>query len=257
MRWQRELNLAVEAAKSAGNFLRMQKGKKDILSSKGRDIKLRADRESETIILESLKVSDYPVLAEESGQHGVMDSQLPVWIVDPLDGTLNFSRGLPLCCISIALWQGEKPILGVIYDFNGEELFVGLVGKGAWCGERGVSVSDISVVENAVLGTGFQVGRNFSDESLKGFLARVQRFKKVRLLGSAALSLAYVACGRIDAYMEEDIMLWDIAAGAALVLAAGGSVEVQPSTSLKWARDVRCASRASIWEKLENSQKKS
>lgn len=102
-------------------------------------------------------------------------------------------------------------------------------------------------IGSAILAKGFPVNRDFKSASLQNFLNSVQEFKKIRLLGSAALSLAYVACGRVDAYTEEDIMLWDVAAGIALVMAAGGWAEIKNLRSNKWARHAKCAANAEIF----------
>ncbi len=249
MKWQKELDLAKTAAKTAGALLRKQQRQPlNAISKAGRDLKLHVDKESETVIIQTLKASSsYKILAEESGEHGTIDSDAAMWIVDPLDGTINFSRGIPLSCVSIALWHGHQPILGVIYDFNHDELFSGIVGVGAWCNNKSVTVSDVREKSEAILTTGFPVNRDFKSFSIRNFLKSIQDFKKIRLFGSAALSLAYVACGRVDAYTEEDIMLWDVAAGIALVLSAGGWDEINKSSRKKWARHVRCATNAELF----------
>jgi len=247
MKWQAELELAKTASMKASTRLaRLLTGQKAVLSDAGRDIKLQADRDSEAVILEVLAQSEYPVLAEESGEHGAV-GDTPYWVVDPLDGTLNFSRGLPLSCVSIALCRGSDPLLGVIRDFNREECYAGVVGEGAWLNDAPVTVSDVKACSKAILATGFPVNRDFGSASLMEFVAQVKRFKKVRLFGSAALSLAFVACGRVDAYAEDNIMFWDVAAGLALVKASGGYVCVSDSESVKWGKNVRCASDAAIY----------
>lgn len=249
MQWQAELDWAVGAARDAGAKLRKWFHEdKTVLSAEGRDIKLQADRDAEEAILAVLSASAHPVLAEESGEHGMVDGGAPFWVVDPLDGTFNFSRGIPLCCVSIALCVGTEPVLGVIHDFNTGNLFSAVVGEGAWLDGEPMRVSAVEESGKGVLVTGLPTFRNFDDASMQGFLDEIRRFKKVRMLGSAALMLANVACGRADAYAEDDIMLWDVAAGAALVKAAGGYVDVRPSSSMKWARLVRCASHRSIWQ---------
>lgn len=255
MNWQAELELAKKTAKLAGDHLgKLQREPAQVLSAAGRDLKVQADRESEKLILQTLAPEiSHPVLAEETGEHGALESGAAIWIVDPLDGTVNFSRGIPLFCVSIALWRSEEPILGVVYDVGHDELFSGVVGEGAWCNDKTISVSDVNSPEQAILATGFPVNRNFDADPLRKFLAQVQSFKKVRLLGSAALSLAYVACGRVDAYVEEDIMLWDVAAGIALVKAAEGWVSVENSGRHKWARNVICAATRSVLSGTEES----
>jgi len=237
MQWQQEFELAKTAAKIAGECLR-KINRSDILSDSGRDIKHQADIDSEQLIIETLQTLNHPVLAEESGEHGIFSEDAPYWVIDPLDGTLNYSYTIPLCCVSIALWKQDTPILGVIYDFIHDELFTGIVGQGAWCNEKPIIVNKTTEFNQAILATGFPVNRDFSDQAIQNFVKQIQAFKKVRLLGSAALSLAYVAYGRIDAYKEENIMFWDVAAGIALVKAAGGFVAYKHSQTKKFAKNV-------------------
>lgn len=211
-----------------------------VRDSSGRDVKHEADMASERAILKTLDENnfDYPILSEESRTIAGLSEDHPSWVIDPLDGTLNYSMDIGLSCISIALWK-QNPILGVVYDFNRNELFLGIVGDGAWCNDNSLEMSDLREKEKAVLATGFPVNRDFSANSLKEFLENIIHFKKIRLFGSAALSLAYVACGRVDAYVEEDIMFWDVAAGVALVQAAGGFVQFENSSRKNWAMNVK------------------
>ena len=137
-------------------------------------------------------------------------------------------------CISLALWKKKQPVLGIIYDFNHDETFIGVNEKseiyeevGAWLNGHLITVSKIQKKTQGVICTGFPSKRNYKKDSLDEFVKRIQEWKKVRLIGSAALSLAWVACGRADAYIEEDIRIWDIAAGLAIVKAAGGEVYFQ------------------------------
>jgi myo-inositol-1(or 4)-monophosphatase len=141
---------------------------------------------------------------------------------------MNFSRGFPVHAVSIGLWDGATPVLGVIADIARGSIYRGLVGLGAWRDDRPIRVSSITERAQAVLVTGFPTGRDYGDAALAAFIARVQAFKKIRMIGSAALSLAFVAEGVFEAYTEEGIMLWDIAAGLALVAAAGGRIDVRP-----------------------------
>jgi myo-inositol-1(or 4)-monophosphatase len=224
---KRWLSLAEEAARLSGAFLVKFKDKaKKIRSNFGRDIKVEADQESEKIIADYLQGrSEFPILSEESGLQGTANSDRGfLWIIDPLDGSLNYSRGIPICCISIGLWQGDNPVLGSVYDFNNEELFAGIVGEGAWLNQKSIKPSTTAKEEQAILFTGFPIGTDFSVNGLTAFVRHIQAYKKLRLLGSAALSLAYVASGRADAYLEKDIMLWDVAGGLAIVKAAGGRI---------------------------------
>lgn len=216
------LSVAGEAARRAGAYLlHSTQNSRDIITEKERDIKIAADRNSESIILNYLQEhSDFSILSEEGGLVKRKNSSL-MWIVDPLDGSLNYSRNIPLCCISIGLWEENRPVLGAIYDFHNAEFYSGIAGEGAWCNESEIKASDVNRKEKAVLCTGFPVNTDFSAESLMTFIQKIQQYKKIRLLGSAALSLAYVASGRADAYIENDIMIWDVAAGLAIASGSG------------------------------------
>ncbi|MEK7108911.1 MAG: inositol monophosphatase family protein, partial [Patescibacteria group bacterium] len=211
------LAVAEAAARAAGTLLRPYTA--TAVSSVGKDIKVDADKSAHALILESLKPTGIPVLSEEDDTHDFSASLQ--WVVDPLDGSLNFLRGIPACAVSVALVQDGEPLLGVVYDFNRDELFGGVVGAGAMLNGKKISVSAVREKGEAVLMTGFPSYTDYSTEALGKYIEVVQAFKKVRLIGSAALSLAYVAAGRADAYYEKDIKIWDVAAGLALVKAAG------------------------------------
>ncbi len=247
--YQPELQLAEQAARAAGELLReMVPGKRKVDSAHGRDIKLAADRESESIILDHLRNnSRFPILSEERGLSNTIAAGQPYWIVDPIDGTMNYLRDIKLCCISIALWQDDKPLLGVIYDFVGEEMFSALVGTGAWCNGQAMRVSANRDTSQSILSTGFPVWRDFSADALNTFVAQVQSFKKVRMLGTAALSLAYVASGKVDAYQEDGIQLWDVAAGLALVKAAGGWYDCQAASDQGYLKNVRAGAHPDLF----------
>jgi myo-inositol-1(or 4)-monophosphatase len=229
------LHLAESAAFLAGAHLRNRRGEwKSMTSSSGHDVKIAADRHSEALIVEQLAASDIPLYSEEAGAIGGKRTTRhskkaagPLWIIDPLDGSLNYHQGIPLCCVSIALYEGPRPILGVVYDFNHDEMFSCLAGRGAWLNHIPIEPSRTELVSRAVLATGFPVRTDYSGPALSKFVGAVQGFRKLRLLGSAALSLCYVACGRVDGYREDGIMFWDVAAGCAIVDAAGGTVLVE------------------------------
>ncbi len=193
-----------------------------------RDVKILADNELDRFIVEQLsQISEFPVLSEESGLSQASNSKENYrWIVDPLDGSMNFSREIPICCISIAFWQDMNPLIGVVYDFNRDELFTGIVGEGAWLNDSPICVSSTENTSNAILATGFPVSSDFSEKALYKFVNNIKKYKKIRLLGSAALSLAYVSSGRVDIYQENDIKIWDVAAGIAIVRAAGGETQL-------------------------------
>jgi myo-inositol-1(or 4)-monophosphatase len=218
-----------KVAKEAASFILAEAGGvKKVSKELRRDVKIVADRKLEKYIIDKVTgYSGYPILSEECGFLGKHQPGSYYWIIDPLDGSLNFSRGLPLCCISISLWQGMAPVLGVIYDFNRNEMFSGSIGGGAHLNGLPINVSTIKKKSKAILCTGFPAGSNFSVTSLNRFVNDIKTYKKVRLLGSAALSLAYVACGKVDAYYEKGIKLWDVAAGLCLVQAAGGKFSLK------------------------------
>ena len=234
------LGVAVAAVTEAGRLLRkLRQSPVEVLSEAAHDIKLKADQLAEEGILRLLEERlPLPVLTEESGEHGGVSENSRMWVVDPLDGTFNYSRGLPLCCSSVGLWADGKPVLGAVYNFFTDELFTGIVGQGAWLNGRPIAVSGVRTPAKASLATGFPHHQDKSDAPLQAFVRQVQTFKKIRMLGSAALMGAYVACGWLDAYLEEDIWLWDIAAAAAICQAAGASVRVRPGKAGRWAREV-------------------
>jgi len=220
---KKEINIAKKAAISAGNVLLKQKKdiNKIILSSK-KDIKLKADIDSETIIKNILNSeSDIPILAEESG---LSENSLPerFWVVDPLDGTANYARDIPISCVSIALVEGLNPLLGVIYDFNNDYLYEGSINTNAFCNKDMIEVSNISNPAEGILITGLPNNTDYSDNAMKKMIKNFQNWRKIRMIGSAAIASAYIASGKADAYSETKTYLWDVAAGAAIVNAAGG-----------------------------------
>jgi len=221
--FSRELTIAKKAALEAGNFLRKNKNNLNkTISSTDRDIKLQADIEAEKIIKEIIKNdSSFGILAEESGMSS-KESYKNLWVVDPLDGTANYSRNIPLCCVSIAMLSDAKPVLGVIYDFNNDELYEGSINTSAYLNGQAISVSETKKTQEGVLVTGLPNDTDYSDEAMTEMIKNFQNWRKVRMIGSAALASVYVASGKADLYMENKSYLWDIAAGAAIVNAAGG-----------------------------------
>jgi myo-inositol-1(or 4)-monophosphatase len=222
------LKLAEQTAAAAARALARRRRGASVLSRQRRDVKVDADAHLDALIVARLRrASAIPVLTEESGWTGGEVRRGLRWIVDPLDGSLNHSRGLPLSAISIGLWDGDTPVLGVVHDPSRKEMFSGIAGRGAWINGVPMRTSTVARPAQAVLCTGFPVAADFSRGALGGFVGQIRRYQKVRLLGSAALSLAYVASGRADAYREDEIKVWDVAGGAALVAAAGGRVSIR------------------------------
>ena len=250
------LGVAVAAVTEAGRLLLELRQKPiEVLCEPGHDIKLKADQLAEEKILRLLNDRmPLAVLTEESGEHGSVDENACMWVVDPLDGTFNYSRGMPMCCSSVGLWANGKPVLGAVYNFFSDEMFSGIVGQGAWLNGKPIVVSGLQDVSKASLATGFPHHQNFDDAPLRAFIRQVQSFKKIRMLGSAALMGAYTACGWLDAYVEEDIWLWDVAAATAICQAAGGSVRLRPGKAGRWAREVVLAASPELLKKLEEDK---
>jgi len=173
--------------------------------------------------------SSFPILAEESGISEKLGEIY--WVVDPLDGTSNFLRNIPISCVSIALMSDIEPILGVIFDFNNDDLYFAHHKSPAYLNDTKLSVSSISLKSDGTLVTGIPAKKNYSDQEFKNMISDFQVWKKIRMIGSAAMAAVYVASGKADAYSENRIFLWDIAAGAAIVKAAGGKVSIQNLTS--------------------------
>ena len=135
-----------------------------VLSDSGKDIKTEADKTAEATVLKAVQSTGYAILSEESGLSNtdkkfstICESSLPIWIIDPLDGTFNFTRGFPTCCVSIALWQGLNPVLGVIYDFVSDTIYSGSVDNGASCNGKAIQVSRIQTMIKLHWQLGFQV----------------------------------------------------------------------------------------------------
>ena len=219
----KELLLAKDAAKKAGDYLIQNKSKLNtsLLSNK-KDIKLQADISAENLIKNIISSeSNIPILAEESGMSSDNVDKI-FWVVDPLDGTANFSRDIPICCVSIALIEELKPIMGVIYDFNNKDLYEGSIHSTAAVNDQVISVSKISNPEEGILITGLPNATDYSNNALNEMIKNFQDWRKVRMIGSAAMASVYVASGKADLYTEKTTYLWDVAAGAAIVNAAGG-----------------------------------
>ena len=225
-----DLDSCLEIAKSAtllaGNFLKEQRDSNlKILENKARDLKLQIDIDAEEIIKEHITAkSSLPILAEESGESGSLDGYF--WVVDPLDGTSNFLRNIPISCVSIALVQGFTPILGAIFDFNNSDLYFAHKNSKAFVNKSEINVSLLNSKKDSTLVTGIPARDNYSDIEFSTMISDFQSWKKVRMIGSAAMASVYVAAGKAEAYKENGIFLWDIAAGAAIVEAAGGKVSI-------------------------------
>jgi myo-inositol-1(or 4)-monophosphatase len=220
------LNIAKSAALTAGNFLKKSQGTDlKILLNQDRDLKLQLDIDTENIIKDFISAhSNYSILGEETGPSDKLDEYF--WVIDPLDGTSNFLRGIPISCVSIALMHNLEPVLGVIYDFNHDDLYFGHKESQAFINDQEIQVSSLSLKNESTLVTGIPAKTNYSDEEFNQLISTFQAWKKIRMIGSAAMAAAYVAAGKAETYQENGIFLWDIAAGAAIVSAAGGIASI-------------------------------
>ena len=221
----RELQTALSTVKEAGEVLRKGFGWQHSVRYKGEvDLVTEIDEEAEQLIREILlgAFSTYGMLAEEGGAlAGEEDAR---WIVDPLDGTINYAHGLPLFCVSIALERAGKIILGVIHDPIREETYVAERGRGATLNGEPIKVSNTDGADPVLIATGFPFDRAQMPEALELFGRFAAITRGMRRLGSTALDLCYVATGRLDGYYERGIWAWDIAAGALILEEAGGKV---------------------------------
>lgn len=226
---------AVRIAKAAGETLLQRFGRLaagEIERIGRRDVVTAADRAAEDLITRELAraMPGVPVLGEEAAREAGRDA-LPdgaCWIVDPLDGTVNFVQGIPLFVVAIGLVEAGQPVLGVVHAPALGVTWYGAPGSGAFENGRPVSVSVCPILEDAILGTGFAYRRDeLADDNLASFVAIGRQVRGMRRMGAAALDLAYVASGRLDGFWELHLKPWDVAAGAALVRAAGGTVTDQ------------------------------
>ncbi len=224
-----DLSHAVAAlCREAGAFIRQEASHFDQgrVESKGlHDLVSYVDQEAEKLLVTGLqKLLPEAGFVTEEGTTAQTDAEYR-WIVDPLDGTTNFVHGLPCYCVSVALARGPEPVLGVVYEVSRDELFRAVLGHGAFLNEQPIRVSRAARLSDSLIATGFPY-HDF--ERMADYLRIMEAYMRdsrgLRRWGSAALDLAYVACGRFDAYFEFNINAYDVAAGVLLVREAGGHV---------------------------------
>ena len=222
------LDIATEAALAGGAVLQTYLGKLEDIQEKGRpgDLVTEADKGAEAAILAVIQrhFPDHGILAEESGNLGEAESEF-LWAIDPLDGTTNFAHQYPFYSTSIGLLIDGVPQVGVIFDPSRQELFRAAKGLGATCNRRPIHVSWANELSRSLLVTGFAYDRHETpDNNYAEFCRLTHLTQGVRRGGSAAIDLAYVACGRLDGYWERGLSPWDITAGIVIVEEAGGKV---------------------------------
>ncbi|MEQ8583957.1 MAG: inositol monophosphatase family protein [Marinoscillum sp.] len=221
-------HLVARLARDTGAFIRQEaagfsmehvelKGKSDLVSY--------VDKETERKLVTGLKqiLPEAGYITEENTI--VQDRKAHTWVIDPLDGTTNFVHGLPTYAISIGLMEGDDVVAGVIYEINRDECFVAWKGGGCFLNDQKISVTQANAIGDSLFATGFPV---YNFEKLDAYLAILNELMKnahgLRRVGSAAVDMAYVACGRYEAFFEYNLNPWDVAAGVIIVQEAGGTV---------------------------------
>lgn len=222
------LNFAIQVARDAGNLLVQRLGAAQITNKGDIDLVTEADIAAEELIIDRIR-SHYPlhgILAEESGETIQVGSSRSEWkwIIDPLDGTTNYAHGYPCFCVSIGVEHAGALEIGVVYDPMRNEMFAAERGQGATLNERRIKVSNVEELNSAMMCTGFPYDVRTRPDFARDFTNFTLHAQAVRRDGSAALDLAYVACGRFDGFWEDGLNTWDIAAGALLVSEAGGRI---------------------------------
>jgi myo-inositol-1(or 4)-monophosphatase len=221
------LATATAAAHAAGAFIKSHYGEAPVVNEmKKYDIKLELDVKSQEMI-EGILLETFPdhAIYGEEGLAGNQASPFQ-WIVDPIDGTVNYFYGIPHFCVSIALRHEGQIIVGVIFDPMMNDLWLARRDGKPTLNGKEIHVSDRSDLADAVVTVGFSKSKASIDAGFKRFVDIAYRVRKTRMLGSAALAMAYISCGRLDAYIEEIISLWDVAAGLLLVETAGGATKL-------------------------------
>lgn len=226
----RYLQVAVDLAHQAGEVMLAKAGTANLqidTKSNPYDLVTEVDRTCDTLIRSGLQQA-FPqdtLLTEETWQDGQDVSMPGTWVVDPVDGTTNFAHGFPHFAVSIAyVWQGD-PVLGVVFDPCRDELFTAIRHQGALRNNRPIATSTVAQLNKALLATGFPYDHTIHPrDNFRHFMTFMELSQGVRRPGSAALDLAYVACGRLDGLWEMRLAPWDVAAGALLIQEAGGTI---------------------------------
>ena len=244
------LSFAIDTARAAGHLLLEKYGRITAITKKGDyNLVTEADLASEALIIERIR-SHYPrhtILAEESGDTIVVDGDRQwKWIIDPLDGTTNFAHGYPCFCVTLALEHEGEIVIGVTYDPTRNELFTAEKGQGASLNFKPIHVSSTPKMSESLLVTGFPYDFKDRNDFARHLTAFLLGARGVRRDGSAAIDMAYVACGRFDGFWEEGLNPWDVAAGVLMVNEAGGKVTNYDGTPLSIYKPPICASNGAI-----------
>jgi myo-inositol-1(or 4)-monophosphatase len=243
------LNEVISLSKEAGSFIREErkKFKKEHIEFKGlNDLVSYVDKEAEKILVKGLRnVLPEAGFITEEGTAGANNEEYK-WIIDPLDGTTNFIHGLPVYAVSIGLVRGEKVILGVIYEINRDECFYATEGEKSYCNGKEIKVSPTEKLEGCLIATGFPY---YNFEKMQLYLEILDKFMQkthgLRRMGSAAVDLAYVACGRFEGFFEYNLHPWDVAAGIIIIQQAGGIItDFQGKNNYLFGRQILAGNKA-------------
>ncbi len=224
------LNIAVRAARAAGNIIAKNLGEThsfDVSEKRKDDLVTSIDKECEKTIVSVLHKAypDHNIMGEEGGLVHKNENSEFTWIIDPIDGTTNFVKGIPHVAVSIGLMQNNKNMVGVVFNPMTNEMFIASRGDGASLNGRRIRVSDLTSTDGAIIATAPPVRYRERMNAYMGIFHKVvDNCADIRRSGSAALDLCYVAAGRYDAYFEQGLKVWDFCAGELIVREAGGIV---------------------------------
>lgn len=230
---QRHLEVAIAAARAGAAELMLRRDSRVVSEKAPKDLVTDADLASQKAIRDVLEASfpGYAFVGEEEGENHPPDAVRageetapPCWVVDPLDGTVNFVHGLQNFAVSIGLYAAGKMRLGVILDPVYDELFTAIDGKGAWCNGRVMSTSKCESMSHSLIACSFPAGIDRQSPEICRFIEVLERCQSLRRLGSCALNMCYVADGRLDAYWANSVQPWDSAAGTVVAREAGATI---------------------------------
>ncbi|MCM8806676.1 MAG: inositol monophosphatase [Candidatus Omnitrophica bacterium] len=228
----KRFEVGLKIIKKTGEYLKKEIDKVRKIKELKYDVKLLQDLKSEKFIIENIKnfYPDDSFLCEEEGLLGKDKENL--WIIDPLDGSLNFSRGIPHYCISIA-FIGKNENFGIVYDFLRKEIFTGIKGKGAFLNGKKICVSNLNKIEEAILSVGFMRSIKDINYGIKFLSDTIRKVRRIRIMGSACLDICYVACGRIDFAVYLELKRWDYEGAKIILEEAGGNFEEKKVNGIK------------------------
>ncbi len=230
---QQHLKVAVDAARAGARELMSRRDSRVVSEKAPKDLVTDADLASQKAVRSALlnAYPDYVFVGEEEGENDPPDAVRrgdpdapPCWVVDPLDGTVNYVHRLQSFAVSIGLYHAGRMKLGVIYDPVADEMFTALDGQGAQCNGQSIQSSDCQAIDRSLIACSFPAGVRGTDPEVTRFIRVLERCRSLRRLGSCALNMCYVSAGRLDAYWATSIAVWDCAAGIVIAREAGAQL---------------------------------